>query len=221
MRPLRGVIMSAGDLDLPWLCRYGDAMIGPVTAQPDERATWIRSGWDRAIPSRFHASTTVDGLDVRLLAVVGERGPGAIAVHVEQPKGAAGPPVTLNMLRRVTVDRIIADAIARLSVPASSAEADTGIPGTFRIPGSDEIYGGRTSPSPGRGRDTPGDRLVRVAEIYRAALRAGKPPVKAVAEDLPASRSTAGRLVGLARKAGLLSETTQGRPGPDAKTEED
>ena len=46
-------------------------------------------------------------------------------------------------------------------------------------------------------------------------MSAGRPPVKAVAEELPASRSTAGRLVGLARKAGLLSETTQGRVSAD------
>jgi hypothetical protein len=219
MRPLGGMIMGAEDLALPRLCRYGDGMIGPVTAQPDERAAWIRSGWDRAIPSRFYASTKVDGFSVDLTAVVGSRGPGAIEVTVEQRDGGGGPPVTLAVLRKVTVDQIIRAAVEKVSLPAASAEMETGIPGTFRVKGIDAIYGGAGSPAPGRGRDTPAARLARVAEIYRAALSARRPPVKAVAEELPCSRSTAGRLVGLARKAGLLSETTQGRPGPDAETE--
>lgn len=181
---------------------------------------WIRSGWDRAIPSRFYASTTADGFAVNLLAVVGSRGPGAIEVTVEQPQAAAGPPVTLAVLRKVTIDQIIRAAVEQLSRPASSAEAETGIPGTFRVQGIDAIYGGAGAPVPGPGRDTTTDRLARVAEIYRAALSAGMPPVKAVADQVPVSRSTAGRLVGLARKAGLLSETTQGRAGADAKTEQ-
>jgi len=220
MRPLEGMIMGGGDLALPRLCRYGGGMTGPVKAQVDQRAGWIRSGWDRAIPSRFHVATTVDGLDVRLLAVVGERGPGAIEVHIDQPRGALGPPITLSMLRKVTVDQIVRDALEQLARPAASAEPETGIPGTFRVKDIEGIHGGRVAPAAGRGRDTPADRLARVAEIYRAALSTGRAPVKAVAEELPSSRSTAGRLVGLARKAGLLSETTQGRPGPDAETTE-
>jgi 8-oxo-dGTP pyrophosphatase MutT (NUDIX family) len=212
------MIMGPRFVALPWLCRYGGGMHGPVMAEIDPRTRWIRSGWDRAIPTRFHIRTTVDGFDIRLLASVGDRGPGAIEVTVEQPQGAIGPPVTLNVLRKVTVDQIIRDALAQLARPASSAEADTGIPGTFRVKGVDGISGGRSAPAPGRGRDTPADRLVRVAEIYRAALSAARPPVKAVAEELPASRSTAGRLVGLARRAGLLSATTQGRTGADAET---
>jgi Family of unknown function (DUF6214) len=221
MRPLRDMTMGAGCLALPRLCRYGDGMIGPVTAEPDEGTRWVRSGWDRAIPARFHAVAQVDGYAVTLFAIVGQRGPGAVEVTVEQPDAAAGPPVTLNVLRKVTIDQIIRTALEQLSRPAASAELETGIPGTFRVQGVDQIFGGRTAPAPGRGRDTPSARLVRVAEIYRAARSHGRPPVKAVAEELPASRSTAGRLVGLARKAGLLSETTPGRPGADAKTEED
>lgn len=188
-------------------------MTGPVKAWADEQPMWVRSGWDRAIPHRFHAHTTVDDFDVTLTAVVGERGPGAIQVSVEQPKGGHGTPVTLSMLRKVTVDQIIRDALGQLSRPAASAEGETGIPGTFRVEGVDGIYGGAgTSPAEGRGRDTSPDRLATVARIYLAAVAAARPPVKAVADELPASRSTAGRLVGQARKAGLLGVTTQGRP---------
>lgn len=187
-------------------------MTGPVSAELDERAAWIRSGWDRAIPTRFHASTTVDGLAVSLAVVVGDRGPGATQVIVEQPQGGHGPGITLSMLRKVTVDQIIRDALAELARAASGAEEETGIPGTFRVQGIEGIWGGPQAPPPGRGRDTSPDRLADVARIYLAAVAAGRPPVKAVQQELNFSRSTAGRLVGEARKAGLLSPTTQGKP---------
>jgi Family of unknown function (DUF6214) len=196
---------------MPRHCQYGYVMTGPVSAEPDERAGWIRSGWDRAIPTRFYASTVIDGFDVALAVLVGDRGPGAIQVTVEQPKGGHGPAVTLSMLRKVTVDQIIRDALARLARPASSAEAETGIPGTFRVQGDDRIFGGHGTPEPGRGRDTSAERLADVARVYQAAVAAGRAPVKAVEKDLKYSRSTAGRLVGQARKAGLLAPTTQGK----------
>ena len=215
MRPLAGMIMGSGDLALPWPCRYGDGMIGPVRAQPHEPFMWIRSGWDRAVPSRFIASTDVDGFAVTLIAMVGQRGPGAIEVNVSQPAGGGGSPVTLAVLRKVTVDQIIRAALDEVSRPAASAELETGIPGTFRVQDAGGIYGGAGVTAAGRGRDTHADRLVRVAEIYRAARQTGRAPVQAVAAELPSSRSTAGRLVGMARQAGLLKPTTQGRPGPD------
>ncbi len=187
-------------------------MIGPVLAWPDEPAGWIRVGEARAIPSRFSGSTTVDGFAVVLRAVsTGLTGPGATEVTVEQPMAAAGPPVTLSVLRKVTVDQIVKTAIAQLSRQAVSAEDETGIPGAFRVEGDDRIWTGRPAMAAGRGRDTQDDRLIRVAEIYLTALAQSRPPVNAVAKDLPASRSTAGRLVGQARKAGLLRETTQGK----------
>lgn len=194
-------------------------MAGPVIAEVGDRAWWIRSG-DRAIPSRFHAATTVDGFSIRLFAVVGERGPGAVEVTIEQPDGGKGEPVTHRVLRKLTTDQIVRDALAQLSRPVTSAEDETGIPGTFRVEGIEDIYGGRAVSAPGRGRDTEPDRLARVAEIYRSAVAAGRPPVKAVTDELPSSRSTAGRLVGQARKAGLLRETTHGRVGADAPAEE-
>ena len=195
-------------------------MTSPVKAWPDERTGWIRTG-DFAVPSRFRASASVDGFDVRLLVVVGERGPGAIEVTIEQLDGAQGEPVTHRVLRKLTIDQIVRDALRQLSRPAISAESETGIPGTFRVEGDDpaSVWGGRPVPEPGRGKRTDAARLARVAGIYREAVSAGRPPVKAIAELLPSSRSTAGRLVGQARKAGLLSETARGRTGADARTE--
>ena len=187
-------------------------MASPVTAWPAEQAVWIRSGDARAIPSRFYARTSLGGYSVTIAAVVGKRGPGAVKVTVEQPLGGDGDPVTMTTLRKVTVDRVIQDALSQVRRPVFDASAETGIPRSFRVDEGGEVYLDETLLS-GRGRLTVAERLEMVADIYLRALAAGRPPVKAVAEDLPCSRSTAGRLVGQARKAGLLAETSRGRRG--------
>ena len=185
-------------------------MSDAVTAWPAEPVRWIRIGAQRAIPARFWVRTDVRGYTVSVLAGVGQRGPAAFTVVVQQPHGEAGDPVTMNVLRTVTVDRIIRDALPKLSRTVLDAEADTGIPGAFRVEEDGEVYVAEIS-GPGRGRESVDERLERVAEIYLRALAEGRPPVQAVATDLPCSRSTAGRLVGQARKVGLLSPTTRGR----------
>jgi hypothetical protein len=205
------MILSADGLVLPWPCRYGDAMVGPVKAEPSEPFMWIRSGWDRAVPSRLIASTDVDGYAVTMIVVVGVRGPAAVEVNVAQPSGGTGAPVTLAVLRKVTIDQIIRAALEQVSRPAASAELETGIPGTFRVQGDDGIYGGPGTTPSGPGRDTAHDRVAEAARIYKAARLSGRPPVQAVEREMHVSRSTAGRLVGIARKAGLISPTTQGR----------
>jgi len=220
VRPLHDARWSARH-SAPLRCRYRYVMTSPVKAWPDERTGWIRTG-DFAVPSRFRASASVDGFDVRLLVVVGERGPGAIEVTIEQLDGAQGEPVTHRVLRKLTIDQIVRDAAGQLSRPVRSAEEEAGIPGAYRVEGLDEIFAGRSTPHTGRGRDTPRDRLIRVADIYQTALsRGSRSPVKAVADELPSSRSNAGRLVGQARAAGLLSETVRGQAGADAKTTPD
>jgi hypothetical protein len=185
-------------------------MIDAVSAWPVKPVTWIRIGTQRAIPARFWAKTDLRGFTVSVLAGVGQRGPAALTVIVQQPRGEAGDPVTMNVLRTVTVDRIIRDALSKLSRKPIDAEADTGISGAFRVEPDGDVYYAEISGG-GRGRDTEDERLERVAEIYLGALAEGRPPVQAVAADLPCSRSTAGRLVGQARKAGWLTPTTRGR----------
>lgn len=53
-------------------------------------------------------------------------------------------------------------------------------------------------------------RLVAAASIYRRALRVGKPPTKAVQEQLGVSRDAAVSVVRRCRAQGLLPPTTQG-----------
>src|SRR5262249_3618037 len=98
-----------------------------VEAWPDEPRNWIRSSENRAIPDRFRATTSLGGYAITMRGVVGERGPGAVEVTVQQPRGQDGDPVTMNVLRKVTVDRVIREALAQVSRPVIDASEDTGI----------------------------------------------------------------------------------------------
>ena len=78
--------------------------------------------------------------------------------------------------------------------------------------------------TPAPGKLLPRERLEEAADVYRYALRLGQPPTNAVAEALNVSRSTAGRYVVRARRAGLLGPAVPGRAGeeqPPAGEEKD
>ncbi len=66
-----------------------------------------------------------------------------------------------------------------------------------------------------RGRLTPMNRLelTRTAAIYREALRSGLPPTATVAERQQVARSTAGRRIAAARKAGILGQAIPRKAG--------
>jgi hypothetical protein len=65
-----------------------------------------------------------------------------------------------------------------------------------------------------RGRDRITDQtLERVAEVYRAAWKAGANPTEAVATEFNKARSTAARYVGLARRKGKLGPSDGSRGG--------
>jgi hypothetical protein len=63
------------------------------------------------------------------------------------------------------------------------------------------------------GKRLPQERLEEVARVYRYALSHDRPPTNAVAEALDVSRSTAGRYVVRARRAGLLGPASPGVAG--------
>jgi hypothetical protein len=60
---------------------------------------------------------------------------------------------------------------------------------------------------PQRGRRLTDERLIAVADVYRRALHAGRPPTKRVAEAMHVARPTAGRWVMEARRRGFLPAT--------------
>jgi len=186
---------------------YRSMAVLNLTAAPGERAGWILSGnW--ALPSQIRVHCDVDGFTIVALILVGGSGPKLAELFIGQPLLFQGAPVTQNLLRKLTIDQIVREASALVRLPAEIVDAGRG---WFRIEGEDGIFGGPQIRE-GRGRMTGADQLQHVAELYEQAVTEGMPPVKAVAEQLPCSRSHAGRLVGQARVAGLLSATTPGQP---------
>jgi hypothetical protein len=61
-------------------------------------------------------------------------------------------------------------------------------------------------------RKSAADRLRTAADIYRAALRDGRKPTKAVAEHFGITPGGASNLISRARTAGLLPPTSAGVP---------
>lgn len=187
----------------------------PLTIEIDERPGWILSG-DWAVPSRFTVSTLVEGFQLDLLILIGDRGPQVASLRLEHPMLAKGAPITQGVLRKITIDRLVKRAVLEARRPAEPFDRD---PGLFGIAGEAAFAWGGRQIRVGRGSRTEDDHLRRVAAIYTAAVRDGRAPVKAVEKDLPCSRSHAGRLVGQARKAGLLRATSPGRASAIGITE--
>lgn len=68
-----------------------------------------------------------------------------------------------------------------------------------------------------RGRDLGNAHYREVAEVYAAAVQAGKPPTAAVAAHFTVEKSSAAKKVSRARQRGFLPPTTKGRVGPLSK----
>ena len=182
--------------------------VAGVTAEPDERAAWVLVGAAWAYPSRIWLWTEVDGFAVRMLVLVADDGPQVSELVVQQPRMALGPPLTQRTLRKIAVEHVIELGVAQVRRTATVVDAERG---WYRVEGVDGIWGGRPVRE-GRGSRTSDERLAQVAEIYMQAVGEGRPPVQAVATELPCSRSHAGRLVAQARTAGHLRRTSPGRP---------
>ncbi len=69
----------------------------------------------------------------------------------------------------------------------------------------------RVQPGAGLRRST-ADRFREVAAVYQSAIRAGKPPTKAVAEYFGIGQGNASNLVSRVRAAGFLPPTSSGVP---------
>jgi hypothetical protein len=178
-----------------------------VTAQPDARAGWVLVGTAWAYPSRIWLWTEVDGFAVRMLVLVADDGPQVCNLVVQQPQMALGPPLTQRTLRKIAIDHLVGLGVAQVRRAATIVDAGLG---WYRVEGIEGIFGGRPVRE-GRGSRTSDERLAQVAEIYLRAVGEGRPPVQAVAAELPCSRSHAGRLVTQARAAGQLRRTSPGR----------
>lgn len=188
---------------------YHEGVTDPtVTAQPGDRSAWILTsdeGW--AYPSKFSVSTQIDGFTVVLLVLIADHGPQVCSMAVEHPQLALGEPITQRMLRKIPIDRLITDGLMQVRRPARVVNADHH---WWQVDGVEGVWGGPTVRE-GRGSRTDNEQFAQVAKVYERAVREGRPPVRAVAEELGYSRSHAGRLVSQARTAGLLRPTSPGK----------
>ena len=98
--------------------------------------------------------------------------------------------------------------IDRGSLPITSAEAETGIRGTFWVedtPRLGPFHGAHITGRIGRGRaQADRSRLDLVADAYKAAKAAGQPVREAVMQACHVETSQAQRLIRAAREAGKL-----------------
>lgn len=214
----------------PWSCHSCTfrgvplpTRVAKIVTEPDDRAGWVQAGPDHAIPTRFYgwAELADPPCMVRLDVIIDTeiRTPVVRELIMErQEQTPAGPPITASLLRRVTLDELLRRMLLDVQERIVSLDRQ-GYTGVFQLArdaesGSTVAYGGRRlAPTSGRDRRTADEKLRQVADVYRAAMAAGKPPTKAVAEQLHYKRAHAGRLVMQARRASYLGPTVKGKAG--------
>lgn len=148
-----------------------------------------------------------------------------------------GEGITTTNLRQLLIDRLVRAAVEKAKRPATSAHREvssalrgSGVPAAaadelaraaFNVGGDDlttTVARIALTPLAGRGRETPKDRIVKAATIYRNAVAAGsKSPVKDVGIALNYSTSQASRYLAAARADGLLDGVDDGQADDDAE----
>jgi hypothetical protein len=126
-------------------------------------------------------------------------------VRTEVTSSSDDAPVRPEALRRMPLATVFAemlseahDTFRRLSTPRWSGERPEWVPREDDYARAADTFGVQ------RGRRLPEALLVRVAEVYRAAYRQGRPVTAAVAEATGCSTSMASKRIMKARAAGLL-----------------
>lgn len=185
--------------------------MGSLIPTPDGRA---------AVPERFIATTSPDnlgGLEIR------------IRIEVTRPfrarctelaiLGSAQGVITAEILRRVSLGRLVREAVAET---ASHFEfrgtTPDGMSKFAMFSGAGEEIYAATLASVGRG-SAPTDRdLKEIADLYRAAIASGsRSPTREVGERKHVARSTAARWIAKARSKGFLGPSIRGRGGEGQK----
>jgi hypothetical protein len=191
---------------MTYLYHYGVSPRAPwVDADPIERSTPIRTGPTTAIPSLFRA--TVDDrtqpfiLEFKVQTVGGRR-PEVVELTLVPRDPIVAGGVTTEGLRSVQVAKALKLALAK-----ATKRVNEMTDGLFQLEGDGPGigYAGSQVARPVRGEPVSEDFLRQVADTYRKAVASGsRRPVGELGEQLGGSRSTAGRWVVQARRAGFL-----------------
>jgi hypothetical protein len=181
--------------------------MGSLIPTPDGRA---------AVPERFIATTSPDslgGLEVRMRIEITR--PFRARCTELTVLGSSHEVVTAEALRRVSLGRLVKEAVAET---ASHFEfRGTASDGTSKFvmfsDGGEEIYAA-TLASVGRGAALSDSDLREIADLYRAAIASGsRSPTRDVGERKHVARSTAARWVAQTRSKGFLGPSIRGRGG--------
>jgi hypothetical protein len=176
-----------------------------VDVDPVDRSRPVRTGPTTAIPSLFRA--VVDDpaqpylLQCKVQTLPGRR-PEIVELLLEPRSPETGGGVTTEGLRRVHLAQALTLALAKASRRASEVSD-----GLFALDDRDGATAGFDDAvaRPVRGRPVSDAFLRQVADTYRKAVASGSHrPVGDLGEQLGGSRSTAGRWVVQARRAGFL-----------------
>lgn len=185
--------------------------MGSLIPTPDRRA---------AVPEKFIATTSPDnlgGLEVRMRIEV-SRSFRARCTELTILGSSQGI-VTAEVLRRVSLGRLVKEAVAETASHfefrgTTSAGASKFV--MFSDAGK-EIYAA-TLDRVGHGARLTDRDLKEVADLYRAAVASGsRSPTREVAERKHVARSTAARWVSRARGKGFLGPPIRGRGGERRK----
>ncbi len=176
-----------------------------VEVTPLSGAMPIRTGPATAIPSLFTAFVDDPAqpllVQMKVKTIAGQR-PEVSELHLESRGRIDAEGLTTAGLRRVRIAQALKLALAKAAVRVSD-DGD----GLFRLTEYPQgaAWGGEPVTRPVRGEPVTEEFLQLVAKTYRAAVASGsRSPVEDVREQLGGSRSTAGRWVVQARKAGVL-----------------
>lgn len=178
-----------------------------VEISPEPRALPIATSATTVIPNRFYATFTFPDRPYRVwldIRTSPSTGPTVYDLRVQHSLTAPGG-ITTELLRSIPMRDLRRMAVEAASRPITEWGTVETVGVQRRVFRSDQsnwtvgAVGG-----PGRGRRISDEFLQRVADVYRDAMAAGRPPVAAIVGELHAERSTAGRWVMLARQRGFL-----------------
>lgn len=186
---------------------------------PDDGQQWggmfvpYGTGWE--IPTEFEFNNDGHGggpFRWRLFIKVIEGVPRCVGIFCVPYEGEY---IAAADLRRLPLGQLIEDAVTWLGRPATD---DFVRPENITLEEARELKSAvtdhfrRTSRRPRGNKPPSADDLQKVAEIYRNNIGKGS-PTQAVADQMPLTRSTAGRWVGWARDRGFLGPALGPRPG--------
>lgn len=187
-----------------------DGIAPTISAQGRLGGTVGATRWGaKALPTWFFATWQAPDLPFTLTMEITTMSdePEINRFNIERTLPSVGEPITGVLLRDLPLGRLLRAALEAAARPIEEISGKGIPPGAFRVPGVTPPGMGEVSGRPqlpGRGRPMDQETLQAVASIYLSAQRAGRPPTQAVTDAFGTSRSTAGRVVVQARKAGLL-----------------